>query len=110
MSQKLWVQYATTAKTFIDKVSIQGCEDIADFLNTLYQRPLLSIPQNTPITLFQVKDGQEIEIRPTDTIKSLGDAGKDADAPLVVKTTAVRKSSRLVTTRKMPLVENTWML
>lgn len=27
--------------------------------------------------------------------------GKDADAPLVVKTTAVGKSSRLVTTRKM---------
>ena len=78
---------------------IDGCVYVADFLNRLYEKPLLSIPQNTPITLFQVKDGQEIEIRPTDTIKSLGDAGKDADAPLVVKTAAVGKSSRQASTR-----------
>jgi hypothetical protein len=102
MSKKLWVSYVTPSKTFgPTKVSFQGCSDVDDFLNRLYTRPLLSIPQNTPITLFQVKDGQEIEIRPADTIKSLGDAGKDADAPLVVKTTGVGKSSRLVTTRKM---------
>ena len=28
---KLWVEYQTPAKTFLDKVSIQGCEDVADF-------------------------------------------------------------------------------
>jgi hypothetical protein len=99
MSQKLWVQNITNAKTFIDKVSIQGCEDVADFLNILYERPLLSIPSKTPITLY-LPDGTT-EIKPTDTIQSLGNMGKDADAPLVVKTTAIGKSSRLVTTRKM---------
>ena len=100
MSQKLWVAHATTAKTFgPTRVSIDGCQYVDDFLNTLYQRPLLSIPSKTPITLYQ-SDGTT-EIRPTDTIKSLGDAGKDADAPLVVKTAAVGKSSRLVATRKM---------
>ena len=35
MSQKLWVAHATTAKTFIDKVSIDGCEDIAITRQTL---------------------------------------------------------------------------
>ena len=100
MSQKLWVAHATTAKTFgPTRVSIDGCQYVDDFLNTLYQRPLLSIPSKTPITLYQ-SDGTT-EIKPTDTIQSLGNMGKDADAPLVVKTTAVGKSSRLVTTRKM---------
>jgi hypothetical protein len=28
---KLWVEHITPAKTFLDKVSIQGCEDVADF-------------------------------------------------------------------------------
>jgi hypothetical protein len=100
MSQKLWVSYVTPAKTFgPTKVSIQECSDVDDFLNTLYQRPLLCIPSKNPITLYK-SDGNT-EIKPTDTIKSLGNLGKDADAPLVVKTTAVGKSSRLVTTRKM---------
>ena len=98
MSQKLWVQHITTAKTFIDKVSIQGCEDIADFLKEIKKEFEISGP-SSHLTLYQ-PDGTT-EIRPTDTIKSLGDAGKDADAPLVVKTTAIGKSSRLVTTRKM---------
>jgi hypothetical protein len=29
--QKLWVAHETQGKTLIDKVSIDGCEDIADF-------------------------------------------------------------------------------
>ena len=99
MSKKLWVAYDTPAKTFIDKVSIQGCEDIADFLKEIKKESQLAIPPSTPITLYQ-PDGTT-EIKPTDTIQSLGNMGKDADAPLVVKTTAVGKSSRLVSTRKM---------
>jgi hypothetical protein len=96
MSQRLWVQHITTAKPFgPTRVSIDGCEYVDDFLNSLYGRTLLSIPQNTPITLF-LPDGTT-EIKPTDTINSLGNIGKDADAPLVVKATAVGKSSRLVT-------------
>jgi hypothetical protein len=94
MSQKLWVQHETPSKTFIDKVSIDGCEDIADFLKEVKKESQLSIPSKTPITLFQ-PDGTT-EIKPTVTIQSLGNMGKDADAPLVVKTSAVGKSSRLI--------------
>jgi serine/threonine protein kinase len=65
-------------------VSTEGCTYIAQFLNTLYARPLLAIPQNTPITLYG-----KTEIKPTATLESLGDAGKDGDSPLIVKTTAV---------------------
>jgi hypothetical protein len=32
MSQKLWVQHNTAGKIFIGKISIQGCDDVADFL------------------------------------------------------------------------------
>jgi hypothetical protein len=99
MSQKLWVQHITTAKTFIDLVSFDGCTYVSEFLKDIKKEAQLAIPSKTPITLY-LPDGTT-EIKPTDTIKSLGDAGKDADAPLVVKTTAVGKSSRLVTTRKM---------
>jgi hypothetical protein len=65
MSPKLWIAHATTDNTFgPTKVSFQGCEDVADFLNKLYQRPLLAIPQNTPITHFQVKDGKRLKSDP----------------------------------------------
>jgi hypothetical protein len=102
MSQKLWVAHATTAKTFgPTKVSIEGCSDVDDFLKEIKKESQLAIPSKTPITLYQ-SDGTT-EIKPTDTIQSLGNMGKDADAPLIVKTTAVRKSSRLMTTRKMSL-------
>ena len=59
---KLWVEYQTPAKTFLDKVSIQGCEDIADFLKEIKKESQLAIPENTPITLYQ-SDGTT-EIRP----------------------------------------------
>ena len=90
MSQKLWVAHATTAKTFIDKVSIQGCEDIADFLKEIKKEFEIPGP-SSHLTLYK-SDGTT-ELKPTDTIKSLGNIGKDADAPLVVKTTAIGKSS-----------------
>jgi hypothetical protein len=100
MSQKLWVSYVTPAKTFgPTRVSIDGCEYVDDLLTEIKKESQLSIPSKTPITLFQ-PDGTT-EIKPTDTIQSLVNMGKDADAPLVVKTTAVGKSNRLVTTRKM---------
>ncbi len=99
-SQKLWVQHITTARTFgPTKVSIEGCDDLDDFLKEIKKESQLAIPQNTPIALYK-SDGTT-EIKTTDTIQSLGNMGKDADAPLVVKTTAAGKSSRLVTTRKM---------
>ncbi len=101
MSQKLWVQHHTTTKTFgPSRVSIDGCEYVYDFLKEIkkeYSNTLGSF-DTSQLTLYK-SDGTT-EIKPTDTIKSLGNMGKDADAPLVVKT-AVGKSSRLMTTRKM---------
>ena len=95
---KLWVEYQTPAKTFLDKVSIQGCEDVADFLNRLYERPLLSIPSNTPITLYQPDGSTEIDVgeSPADYLQ-----GNSRKSPLIVKITAVGKSSRQASTRKM---------
>jgi hypothetical protein len=100
MSQKLWVQHITTAKTFgPTKVSIDGCEYVDDFLKEIKKEFEISGP-SSHLTLYK-SDGIT-EIIPTDTIKSLGNMGKNADAPLVVKTSAAAgKSSRLVTTRKM---------
>ncbi len=35
MSQKLWVAYETPSKTLIDRVSIEKCEHVADFLKEI---------------------------------------------------------------------------
>jgi hypothetical protein len=61
---------------------------VDDFKVAIRNNPELAIPPNTAIALYQLKDGQEVEIKPTDTLKSLGNAGKDGDAPLIVKTAA----------------------
>ena len=99
-SQKLWVQHQTTAKTYgPTKITIEECSDVDDFLKEIKKEIQLGIPQNTTITLYQ-PDGKT-EIKPTATLKSLQGAGQNGDSPLIVKTTAVSKSSRQVTTRKM---------
>ncbi len=87
MSQKLWVSYVTPAKTFIDKVSIHQCEDVADLLKEIKKESQLSIPSKTPITLYK-SDGTT-EIKPTHTIKSLGNMGKDSEAPLIVRSALI---------------------
>jgi hypothetical protein len=95
-SQYLWVQH----QSFIDLVSTEGCTYIAQFLDAIRQRPQVAIPKDSAISLYQVKDGQEVEI-------DVGDSPADylnenaRKNPLIVKTAAVTKSSRLVTTRKM---------
>ena len=35
MSNKLWVAHHTSARSFIDKVSIEGCSDVADFKGSI---------------------------------------------------------------------------
>ena len=89
MSQKLWVAHATTAKTFgPTRVSIDGCEYVDDFLNSLYNRPLLAIPQNTPITLYQ-SDGTteiDVEVSPADYL-----GGNSKENPLIVRSTLIAK-------------------
>jgi hypothetical protein len=78
---KHWVSYVTPAKTFIDKVSIDGCEDVADFLKEIKKEFEISGP-SSHLTLYE-PDGTT-EIKPTETIKSLK-SGRDGNAPLVVK-------------------------
>jgi len=99
MSQKLWVSYVTPAKTFgPTKVPIDGCKDVDDFLKEVKKESQLAIPQNAPITLYQPDGKTEIKVgdSPADYLEGNTDGN-----PLTVKTTAVGKSSRLVTTRKM---------
>lgn len=72
-------------KKLSTRVSTDGCEYVDDFINTLNARPLLAIPEDSTITLFQLRDGKEVEIKPTAALKSLQDVGKDGGAPLIVK-------------------------
>ena len=86
MSQKLWVQHQTTAKTYgPTKVPIDGCADIDDFLKEIKKEFEIPGPASQ-LTLYQ-PDGKT-KIKPTANFKSLQDAGKDGDIPLIVKTTA----------------------
>ena len=99
MSQKLWVQHITTAKTFgPTRVSIQGCEYVDDLLKEIKKESQLSIPPNTPLTLYQPDGTTEIDVG--DSPHLLLD-GNSRGNSLIVKTVAVGKSSRLMTTRKM---------
>ena len=85
-SQNLWVQH----QTFIDLVSTEGCTYIAQFLKEIKQ--VFEIPgPASAITLYQLKDGQKVEI-------DVGDSPADylndnsRKNPLIVKTTAVLDS------------------
>jgi hypothetical protein len=85
MSQKLWVAHETPAKTFIDKVSIEDCEYVDDFLKEIRNNPELAIPSKSPLTLFQ-PDGKEIDVgdSPADFVN-----GNSRAAPLIVKSFAL---------------------
>jgi hypothetical protein len=98
MSQKLWVQHNTTAKTFgPTRVSIEGCEYVDDFLKEITKEFEISGP-SSHLTLYQPDGISEIDVgdSPADYRE-----GNSRRKPLIVKTTAIGKSSRLVTTRKM---------
>lgn len=66
------------------RFSVEGCEYVIDFLKKVKKEYQLSCPHNTAMAFFQ-PDGKT-EIKPTDTVKSLGNTGKDGDSPLIVKT------------------------
>jgi hypothetical protein len=93
-AQKLWVAHETSERTFGPlRVSTQGCEYVADFKVAIRRNPELSIPSKTPITLYQ-PDGIT-EIKPTETLEFLQDAGKAAgDAPLIVRIAGVASRSK----------------
>ena len=87
-SQKLWVQHETTAKTYgPTQVPIKDCPFVDDFIKEIKKETQLAIPKDSAITLYQLKDGQEIEIdvgnSPADYV-----TGNSRKNPLIVKTTA----------------------
>jgi hypothetical protein len=88
MSQKLWVAHETAAKRFIDKVSIEGCEDVADFLKEVKKESQLAIPQNAPITLYKSDATSEIKVgaSPADYLE-----GNTDENPLIVCSTLFEK-------------------
>ena len=82
MSKKLWVAYDTPAKKFIDKVSIEGCSDVDDFLKEIKKESQLAIPQNTPITLYQPDGTTEIDVEVSPSLLVKGNSDEN---PLIVK-------------------------
>jgi hypothetical protein len=84
----------------LDLHDIDACEYVDDFLKEFNKESQFSIPKDSAITLYQLKDGQEVEIdvgnSPADYVTE-----NSRKNHLVVMTTAVSKSSRQVNTGKM---------
>jgi hypothetical protein len=95
MSKKLWVEHRTSEKTFIDKISIDGCEDVADFLNRLYEKPLLAIPPNTSITLYQPDESTEIDIGESPALLEKENAREN---PLIVRIVGIAENPPIMST------------
>ncbi|KAJ2985958.1 hypothetical protein HDV02_000277 [Globomyces sp. JEL0801] len=82
-SQKIWVAYETPEMTYgPTRVSIDGCEYVADLLNEI--KEVFGIPFPSPHCILFQPDGKT-DIKTTATLKSLQDVGKDGNAPLIVK-------------------------
>jgi len=63
MSKKLWVEHITATNTFgPTRVSIDGCEYVDDLLEEIKKKSQLSIPQNTPITLYKPDGTTKIDV------------------------------------------------
>ena len=84
MSQKLWVEYRTAGRSFITKVSTDGCEHLDDFLKEIKKEFSFTLASyhTCQLALYQA-DGTS-EIKHTDTFKSLQDAGNCGAMPLIV--------------------------
>jgi hypothetical protein len=98
MTQKLWVAQKTPLKTFIDKVSIQGCQDIADFLKEIKKEFEIPGPASH-LTLYQVKDEQEVEID-VEVSPSLLVGENSRKNPLIVKVIVATSDSETSLERK----------
>jgi hypothetical protein len=58
-----WVQHQTTAKFYgLTRVAIQECTDVDDFKVATRNNPQRAIPKDSAITLYQLKNGQDVEI------------------------------------------------
>ncbi len=87
-SQKAWVAHDTPTKTFVDKVSIDGCEDIADFKFAIRNNPELAIPPYTPITLYKSDGKTEIDVGDSPSLLVDGNTRRN---PLIVRSTLIEK-------------------
>lgn len=62
LTQKRCVQHLTPVKIFRPtRVSAVGCEYVDAFLKEIKKESQLAIPKASPITLYQLKDGNEVE-------------------------------------------------
>jgi len=78
----------TPAKIFIDKVSFEGCSDVADLKVAIRNNPELSIPSKTPITLYQPDGKTEIDIGDSPSLLVKGNSRRN---PLIVRSTHIEK-------------------
>jgi hypothetical protein len=104
MSQKLWVAYKTPAQTFIDKVSIESCDDIADLLKEIKKEFALSVPPSQ-LTLYKSDGTTEIDVgdSPSDCLN-----GNSRNNPLIVKTHSPIPALKSVTTEKATFQLYSW--
>ncbi len=96
---KLWVAHKTPSRIFgPTKVSIEGCSDVDDFKGiienifltkgAMRNNPELSIPQNTPITLYKSDGTTEIDVGDSPSV--LVEGNSDGN-PLIVRSTLIEK-------------------
>jgi hypothetical protein len=90
MSKKLWVEYEAPerkygpAKVFYGQYDKDvACQDVDDFLDRIKAKFEIPGP-STKLNLYQADRTTKIES--TTMLSSLGTAGEDGGAPLVVKT------------------------
>jgi hypothetical protein len=101
-SNALWVQIELDGKEFTEQVSFEPGQSVSLFKKRIKAEfaKTLAAYDAAQLTLYHLKDGQETEIdvgdSPADYVK-----GNSRKNPLIVKATAIRKTSRQMSTRKM---------
>lgn len=101
MPPKLWIQHKTTEKTFICKVSTEGCQDIDDFLEKIRKTPQLAIHPASHLTLFKSDGTTEADVGDSPSLLFAGNSGSN---PLVVTDTLTASSIIAAETAKFPSV------
>ena len=97
--QKLWIQHKTTpdlGKIYLDLIAIGNCTCVTELLEALYDRPLLGIPKNTRLTLYQADGTTEIDVASSPSLLVKKNTSKQ---PLVVVSVAVTPIASFVLTR-----------
>ena len=101
MSQKLWVAYECGSNRFVDKVSIDGCEDIAEFKGIIDMniiRFVDEIKKKFPNSLGSF-DASQLTLYQPDGITEIkvGDSpakylnGNTDENPLIVRSNVIEK-------------------